>query len=125
VQCPRRRDAAGYVTAEAAVVLPVIALFALALLWMISLGIAQVRAVDCARDAARSLARGDASARAVAVGMRQAPPGTVVTVAREDGEVTARVTIRAHPPRWLLVPLPAIALHASASTPDEADPGHG
>jgi hypothetical protein len=108
------------VTAEAAIALPVMALFVLALIWMISLGVAQLRAVDSARDVARAVARGDAPGRAVEVGMRQAPSGTAITVTRNGDEVTAEVTVQSRPPRWLPVPLPSVALHAAASIPDEA-----
>ena len=64
-------------TAEAAIVVPIMAAFALALVWLITLGIAQVRAVDAARDAAREMARGDDAAAAVSAARRTAPAAHV------------------------------------------------
>jgi hypothetical protein len=114
-------DERGMVTAETAVVLPVVAAFALVLLWLVSVAITEIRIVDTARDAARALARGaddDAVRDEIA---RSAPDGFQLSVARSGGEVTAEVAVDADAPGWLLVPLPSIALHASATT--QAEPG--
>ncbi len=86
-------DEAGAVTAEAAVVLPVLVLVAIALCWLVSLGVAEVRAVDAARETARALAREDDAGSAVALGRRVAPEGAEIQV-HEDGS-TLRVTVRA------------------------------
>lgn len=120
--CCRRRRAVerGTVTAEAAVVLPVIAFFAMALLWMLSLGIAKVETVDAARDAARVIARGDSTDIAVAAARRSAPPGASVSVdASSPGSVSVTVTVEAKAPGWLLVPLPSVAVGSTATTPAE------
>jgi hypothetical protein len=107
------------VTAETAVVLPIVAAFVLVLLWLISTLVTEVRLVDAARDAARGLARGDDEAAVRARLADTGPAGTQLTVVHDGADVTAGVSVSAEPPGWLLVPLPAIALHASASTQAE------
>jgi hypothetical protein len=120
---PRRRrpDEEGSVTAEAAIVVPIMAAFALALVWLITVGIAQVRAVDAARDAARELARGDDVAAATSAARRTAPADAHVFVDRRGDDVVVTVTFRAAPPGWLLVPAPSMDVHASAVVAAEMD----
>ena len=119
-----RTDSAGesgMVTAEAALVLPIVAAFCLALVWLVSVGIAQVQVVDAARDAARALARGedqDAAARAAG---RTAPAGSDVAFDESADVVTVRVSVQATAPRWALVPLPAIAVESSSTVEKERD----
>ncbi len=109
------RDQRGTVTAEAAMVLPLIAAFSLVLVWMVLLGVAQVRAVDAARDAARALARGEDEQAAVAAARRTAPGASDVTFAESAVGVTVTVTIKAVAPGWLLLPMPSTTV-ASSST---------
>ncbi len=110
----------GTVTAESAMVLPLVAGFALVLVWVVSLGIAQVRTVDAARDAARGLARGDDKSAAIALAQRTAPDGASVSIAEFDSSVKVSVSLRVEAPGWLLVPLPAVSL-GSASTVEVED----
>ena len=56
-----RRQESGAVTAETAVALPLLAVFAISMAWLVSLGITQVRALDAARETARAAARSDGS----------------------------------------------------------------
>ena len=116
---PRLRGQRGTVTAEAAIVLPLVAAFALALVWLVSLGIAQVRAVDAARDAARALARGDDESAAVSAAERTAPDGSTVTTRRADDTVTVMVESRQRLPGWLLVPLPTVTVSADSTVQAE------
>jgi hypothetical protein len=117
----QQRDERGTVTAEAALVLPLIAAFCLALIWMVTVGIGQVRVVDAARDAARSLARGDDRDMAAALARRAAPDGSEVTFAQSGATATATVSARVSAPRWLLVPLPSASVHSSATVEMEDD----
>lgn len=117
-----RRTGAGMVTAEAAAVLPVVTAFALVLVWMVSLGIAQVRVVDAARDAARSVARGDDDATATAAARRTVGDDATVEIERAGALLTVTVTEVAGAPGWLLVPLPSVTLHASSTAEDEDAP---
>lgn len=116
-----RRSELGMVTAEAAVVLPLIAIFTLALIWMVVTVIAQVQIVDAARDGARALARGEDEQIAVGHARRTAPDGADVDVSRASDSVTVTVDLDAEPPRWLLVPLPSVHLQAHSSVTLEGD----
>ncbi|MGI8700427.1 MAG: TadE family type IV pilus minor pilin [Nocardioidaceae bacterium] len=117
----RSRAGRGMVTAEAALVLPLVALFALALVWLVSVGIDQVRVVDAARDAARALARGDGDAAASQAARRTAGSGAVVVIRRNSSVVSVTVSQRASAPDWLLVPLPAVLVTSQSSVEVEGD----
>jgi hypothetical protein len=84
------------VTAEAAVVLPVLVAFALALVWGLLVMSAQIRCVDAARAGARAAARQDPVDAVLAVARATAPRGADVTVGREGDQV--RVIVVAKPP---------------------------
>ncbi len=109
------------VTAEAALVLPLVALFSLALIWLLSVGIEQVRVVDAARDAARAVARGDDDPAAVQAALRTAGSDAEIVVRHGAGLVTVTVSARVSAPGWLLVPLPAVSVTSRATTEVEAD----
>jgi hypothetical protein len=109
------------VTAEAALVLPIVAAFCLVLVWLLSVGVAQVRVVDAARDAARAIARGEDRDAAATAARRTAPAGADVAFDASAEAVTARVSVQATAPGWLLIPLPAIAVESSATVEAERD----
>ncbi|MCW2747045.1 MAG: hypothetical protein JWP10_187 [Nocardioidaceae bacterium] len=81
----------GMVTAETAVVLPFLVAIGLLLVWVVSIGMTQVRLVDASREGARMIARGDATSRAVRTVKDLAPKGAKVSVSKEDGLVTITV----------------------------------
>jgi hypothetical protein len=87
-----RRDEGGAVTAETAMALPLIAIFALSMAWLVSIGITDVRAIDAARETARAAAREDSAGEAISLGRRVAPDGSDITVHHSGGAVVARVT---------------------------------
>ena len=86
------RDA-GMATAELVACLPVLMLLLAFALSVVSIGGDRVRAQDAAREAARAAARGDVGAahRLSA----DAAPGSTVTIATSDADVTAVVHLRA------------------------------
>lgn len=86
----------GFVTAETAVVLPVLVAFAMALVWGLLVMSAQIRCVDAARAGARAAARQDPADAVLAVARATAPRGADVTVSREGDQV--RVVVVAKPP---------------------------
>ena len=88
-----KADDRGMVTAELATIVPFGVAFAFLLLWVISLGITQVRIVDASREAARMVARGDEVATAVSAARHDAPNGATVTASTSKGFVT--VTVKA------------------------------
>lgn len=112
----------GAVTAEAAVVIPVLVVLAAVLAWLVCLGVAQVRVVDAAREAARSAARGDPMPDARSLARKVAPRGATVDITRGGGEVVATVRSTVEGPGGMFEFLPAFHVHARAVTVSE-DPG--
>ncbi|MEG3628489.1 TadE family type IV pilus minor pilin [Streptomyces poriticola] len=114
-----RRDR-GFVTAETAVVLPVLVMFAMALVWCLLVVAAQIQCVDAARAGARAAARQDPAEAVVAIARAAAPPGASVRVGREADRV--RVVVVAGPP--LLHGLPfEVREEAVASVEGTKEPG--
>ncbi|MEV6168288.1 TadE family type IV pilus minor pilin [Streptomyces sp. NPDC051954] len=93
--CAREADR-GFVTAESAVVLPVLVMFAMALVWGLLVVGAQIQCVDAARTGARAAARQDPAAAVVKLTREAAPHGAQVTLSREGDQV--RVVVVAKPP---------------------------
>ncbi len=85
-------DESGAVTAETAVALPLIAIFAVSMAWLVTLGITQVRALDAARETARAAARSEGTAEAVALGRRVATDGSQISVSHGGGTVVVTVS---------------------------------
>ncbi len=99
------------VTAEAAVLAPVVALSLALGVWIISLAYLQVRLIDAARDTARLVARGELPATAVRSIRDTLPDGTRFEVRRSGGGyVTVRVSGRSK------APLPGLSWQLSASS---------
>jgi Flp pilus assembly protein TadG len=112
---PRTRLAErGAVSAEAAVVVPLLVALTLALVWLVSLVVTQVRVVDAAREAARSAARGDSDATALSAGRRVAPAGATIEISASDADVEARVLAEVRGPGGLLAFLPPVEVSSTA-----------
>jgi Flp pilus assembly protein TadG len=107
------RGERGAVTAETALALPVLAAVALAMVWLLTLGLAQMRVADAAREAARAVARGDGVARAEELA-HAAAPGSRVSVEAGGGVVRVSVSTVMRPPGGLLGHLGAATLTADA-----------
>ncbi|MFH9553244.1 TadE family type IV pilus minor pilin [Streptomyces sp. NPDC017435] len=86
----------GFVTAESAVVLPVLVVFATALVWGLLVMAAQIQCVDAARTGARAAARQDPADAIIEVTRATAPRGAEVTISREGDQL--RVMVVAKPP---------------------------
>lgn len=89
---PPRFGDAGMVTAEAAVVLPVLVFVLAAALAAVSVVTAQMRCTDAAREGARAAARGESDAAVQQIAASSAPDGSGVTVTRNADTATVRVT---------------------------------
>lgn len=100
----------GYVTAEAAMVLPALILFGMALIWGLMAAAAQIQCVDAARAGARAAARSDPASVAVAAARSAAPQGARIAVAREGDLVRVRVEARAAGPLAVRLGGEAVAL---------------
>ncbi|OII61691.1 hypothetical protein BJP40_27435 [Streptomyces sp. CC53] len=111
-------------TAEAAVSVPALMAFALALLWGLAAAAAHIQCVDAARAGARAAARSEAATSVVATARAAAPQGARVAV-RRDGELW-RVRVEAPAPgpaAWTLTltaEAAALAEDAVGSEPVEA-----
>lgn len=116
-----RRVERGAVTAELALVLPVLVAVTIGLVWLLSVGAAQVRTVDAARETARALARGDDEGAALARGEEVAPSGSSITVTRGGGEVRVTVTGEVAGPGGLFAHLPTPTVRAEAVAAEEED----
>jgi Flp pilus assembly protein TadG len=110
----RDRNARGAVTAELALVLPLLVAVTTGLVWLLAIGADQLRAVDAARETARALARGDAPEAAIGVGEQVAPDGATVRVATRGGQVYVTVSGEAAGPGGIFEALPPAELHAEA-----------
>lgn len=106
----------GSVSAEAAVVIPALVLFTMALVWALTAAAAQIQCVDAARIGARAAARSEPGAAALAAARSAAPRGARVTVGRV-GELW-RVRVEAPTPG----PGPlTLTLKAEAAAQDEGE----
>ncbi|MER5554162.1 TadE family type IV pilus minor pilin [Streptomyces sp. NPDC002793] len=86
----------GAVTAEAAMVIPVLVAFVLALVWALVAASDQIRCVDAARAGARAAARSEPEA-AVRSAAREAAPGRARVAVERAGELW-RVRVEAPTP---------------------------
>jgi Flp pilus assembly protein TadG len=116
-----RRDGRGAATAELALGIPLLVSLTIGLVWLLTIGLAQVRMVDAARETARAGARGDTEAAAVARGI-QVAPGASVVMSVHGGQVVATASDTVAPPGGLLGFLPAAHVRAEAVTTTEDDP---
>ncbi|GAA4797464.1 TadE family type IV pilus minor pilin [Streptomyces ziwulingensis] len=110
----------GFVTAESAVVLPVLVMFAMALVWGLLAMAAQIQCADAARTGARAAARQDPADAVVEVTREAAPDGAEVTVSREAERV--RVVVVAKPPALSGLPFD-VREEAVASVEQPTGPG--
>ncbi|HEY0187403.1 MAG TPA: TadE family type IV pilus minor pilin [Cellulomonas sp.] len=85
------RSDRGAVTAELAVLLPVVVALLAVILSLASAASAQMRCADAARAGARAAALGDDDSGVSAVAGRVAGPGAAVAVSRGDGWVVVEV----------------------------------
>lgn len=92
-RCSRRmpHGERGSVTAETAIVLPVVVVLLVVGMWAIGLVVGHIRCLDSARDVARAVARGEPAEEAHRIGLRSAPAGAVVEISRSGDDVTATV----------------------------------
>lgn len=84
------------VTAEIMTIAPLGVAFAFLLLWIVSLGVTQVRIADASRESARMVARGESIDAVRSATQKHAPAGATVQVEDDDDlvVVTVRVTSR-------------------------------
>jgi hypothetical protein len=121
VRAPTRSER-GAVTAELALAVPLLLAITLGLIWLLTLGTAQVRMVDATREAARALARGDSADAALEQARQVAPPGARLEVSADGGHVVVRGTVTVDGVGGLFDALPAVELTAEAVAAPEQPP---
>ena len=119
---PRQGSERGAVTAELALGLPVLMAVTVGLVWLLSVGAAQIRTVDAARETARAVARGDEEGAAVAIGERVAPDGVRVDVVSSEGRVVVRAEGHVPGPGGVFAFLPGADVSAEAVAVAEGEP---
>nr|WP_274031837.1 TadE family type IV pilus minor pilin [Streptomyces sp. MMBL 11-1] len=112
----------GAVTAEAAVVIPVLVAFAMALLWALMAASDQIRCVDAARAGARAAARSEPEAAVVEAARDAAPHGARVEVGRAGDLWRVRVESPTPGPDVLALTLSAEAAALAEDTVGGAVP---
>lgn len=117
-----RRNEVAAVTAETAVALPLIAVFAVSMAWLVSVGITQVRALDAARETARAVARSESAGEALALGRRVAPSGSRISVGRGDGTIVVTVSSPVNGPAGLFGQWANFRVRAEAVSAQEPAP---
>lgn len=95
------RSDAGMVTAETAMVLPVLVLLAMVGVAAVGVGQARVRCADAAREAARAIARGDSVATAGQARAAAGRPVTVQVSSAGPGDTAVTVRLQLRPVSWL------------------------
>jgi hypothetical protein len=110
------------VTAELAMAVPLLLAVTLGLVWLLTLGTAQVRMVDATREAARAVARGEDTAAALDRGRQVAPPGAVLTVTTAEDTVVVRGDVEIDGVGGLFGVLPSVGLRAEAVAAREDAP---
>lgn len=106
------------VTAETAIVLPVLLLVLAAAVAAVVVVGSQLRCVDAAREAARAASRGDPAAQVAAIVGRAAPPGAAVSTRTSGDLVIVTVTAPVRPLGPVL-----LRVHVSATATAELEPG--
>lgn len=113
--CGQVRDR-GSVTAEAAVAVPALVVFAMALVWALMAASEQIQCVDAARAGARAAARSEPPAAALAAARSAAPGGARVTLGRSRDLWRVRVEAKAPGPGGLALTLSAEAAALAEDT---------
>lgn len=115
------REDRGAVTAETAIVLPVLVVLLLAGLWAVGVVVANIRCADAARDVARAVARGEAGDVAQRIGERSAPAGAVIGISRDGADVRVVVDADVQLDWVLLSKLPSVEVRGQAAV--QIEPG--
>lgn len=109
----------GAATAELVTTLPLVVVLTWVMVWLVSLGSAQVQLVDAARETARALARGEAEPAAIARGQGSGPEGTTITVRRDGSLLRVAAAVDVPAP---LTTFGVMVAHQRAEATTEAEP---
>jgi len=101
------------------VALPLLVGVTIGLVWLVALGVTQLRVVDAARETARALARDEPQGAAVALGRQVAPDGSRFRVEESSGLVRVRVVAEVSGPGGLFAAIPGVEVDAEAVAAQE------
>lgn len=118
-----QRGERGAATAELVMVIPLLVAVTVGLVWLLSVGAAQIQVVDAARETARAVARGDDNGSATARGRRVGPAGTQVSVSAGAEEVVASAQARVTGPGGIFSWMPGVTVRGEAVAATEATQG--
>ncbi|WP_184801827.1 TadE family type IV pilus minor pilin [Kribbella italica] len=116
-----RRTERGTVTAELALLFPVLMAVIVAGVWAVGLVVTNIRCIDAARDVARAVARGETEEAAQTIGRRAAPKDASIEIFTTNGEVQVTVEATRRLDWSLFAALPAVPLKAQATL--QSEPG--
>ncbi|MFF3750486.1 TadE family type IV pilus minor pilin [Streptomyces sp. NPDC002018] len=119
------RSERGSVTAEAAVAVPALVVFTMALVWALTAASAQIRCVDAARAGARAAARSEPRAVVLDAARSAAPEGARVTLGRTGDLWRVRVEAPTPGAGTLGVTLTAEAVASAEDALDASGDGLG
>lgn len=114
------RGERGAATAELVMVIPLLVAVTIGLVWLLSVGAAQIQVVDAARETARAVARGDDRGSAAARGRQVGPAGTRVSVSAGGDEVVASAQARVTGPGGIFRWMPGVTVRGEAVAATEA-----
>ena len=119
---PLNRSCRGSITAETAMVFPVLVLMLCFALWGVLAAATSLRCGDAARVAARALARGETEAVARRVALANAPANAELRYVRARGLVHVTVTTDVRPFGSVSGSLPALTVRGEAVAEQEDHP---
>ncbi|MFD7896993.1 TadE family type IV pilus minor pilin [Streptomyces sp. NPDC059743] len=119
------RSERGSVTAEAAVAVPALVVFTMALVWALTAASAQIQCVDAARVGARAVARSEPRAAALDAARSAAPSSARVTLERTGDLWRVRVEAPMPGTGGLGVTLTAEAVASAEDALDASGDGMG
>ena len=117
---PQPRSQDGSITAETAVVLPVLVLVLVALMGVAHAVGVQLTVQDAARVGARAAARGESQAEVERLTRSVAPAGSAITVSRSGGLVRVDVVAQVAPFGAAARLVPELTVDAQAVAADES-----
>jgi hypothetical protein len=91
------------------------------MVWLVCVGLTQVRAMDAAREVARAAARSESGAEAISLGRQVAPSGSSISVHESEETVVATVRSPVRGPAGILGKLADVRVTGRAVAAQEPD----
>lgn len=104
--------------------MPLLAAVTLGMVWLITLGVAQMQVTDAAREAARAVARGESEGAATSLAQRAAP-GVAMSFSREGDRIVVRAQRTVEGPGGIFAAVPGAQVEAESVALDEESSREG